>query len=142
MKGDDIELGMGRGISRRDFIYGASALAGLGVAAAAGGVFGQTSGASAQQSASSAAVNYPPLRNGMRGFHPGSFEPVHGMAWNGQTPPAAEDTGEIYDLVVVGGGLSGLAAAYYYRKKAGPNARVLIIVTRSATSSSTKVEDW
>tara|TARA_R110002072_G_scaffold303107_2_gene493825 strand:- start:103322 stop:105313 length:1992 start_codon:yes stop_codon:yes gene_type:complete len=127
MKGDDIELGMGRGISRRDFIYGASALAGLGVAAAAGGVFGQTSGASAQQSASSAAVNYPPLRNGMRGFHPGSFEPVHGMAWNGQTPPAAEDTGEIYDLVVVGGGLSGLAAAYYYRKKAGPNARVLII---------------
>jgi spermidine dehydrogenase len=39
----------------------------------------------------------------------------------------AADTGESYDLVVVGGGISGLAAAYFYRKNAGKNARILIL---------------
>ena len=29
---------------------------------------------------------------------------------------APEKTGENYDLVVVGGGISGLAAAYFFRK--------------------------
>src|SRR5439155_26010155 len=37
------------------------------------------------------------------------------------------DTGETYDLVVVGGGISGLAAAYFYRKHAGSSARILIL---------------
>ena len=31
------------------------------------------------------------------------------------------ETGEDYDLVVIGGGISGLAAAYFYRKHAGPS---------------------
>jgi len=34
---------------------------------------------------------------------------------------------ETYDLIVVGGGISGLSAAYFFRKMAGPKARVLII---------------
>ena len=34
---------------------------------------------------------------------------------------------EHYDLVIVGGGLSGLAAAHFCRKKAGKGARVLIL---------------
>jgi spermidine dehydrogenase len=37
------------------------------------------------------------------------------------------DTGERYDLVVVGGGISGLAAAYFFRKKAGNSAKILIL---------------
>ncbi len=37
------------------------------------------------------------------------------------------DTGELYDLVVVGGGVSGLAAAYFFRKEAGPDARILVL---------------
>ena len=36
-------------------------------------------------------------------------------------------TGETFDLVVVGGGISGLAAAYFYRKLAGNSARILIL---------------
>jgi spermidine dehydrogenase len=40
---------------------------------------------------------------------------------------AATDTGEAYDLVVVGGGLSGLAAAYFFRKLQGPHAKILIL---------------
>ena len=36
---------------------------------------------------------------------------------------APEATGERYDLVVVGGGISGLAAALHYRQQAGAGAR-------------------
>src|SRR6202007_1030132 len=36
-------------------------------------------------------------------------------------------TGEVYDLVVVGGGISGLAAAHFFRKKAGEKARILVL---------------
>ncbi len=36
-------------------------------------------------------------------------------------------TGESYDLVVVGGGISGLAAALYFRRSAGPSARILVL---------------
>jgi spermidine dehydrogenase len=36
-------------------------------------------------------------------------------------------TGESYDLVSVGGGISGLAAAYRFRQKAGRNAKILIL---------------
>ena len=34
---------------------------------------------------------------------------------------------ERYDLVVVGGGISGLAAAWFYRRAAGPSARILVL---------------
>ncbi len=126
MKGNDRELGMGRAISRRDFLYGTSAMAGVGILSASG-LDAQIATNAAEGGARATASTYPPLRHGMRGFHPGSFEPVHAMAWTGYSPPKAEATGEVYDLVVVGGGLSGLAAAYYYRKKAGPSAKVLIL---------------
>ena len=69
---------------------------------------------------------YPPTLQGMRGSHEGSFEIAHGMrdgaSWQ------AVDAGEAeYDLVVVGGGISGLSAAYFFIKQNGPNSRVLII---------------
>ena len=48
------------------------------------------------------------------------------LAREGKHWDAADDIGETYDLVVVGGGISGLAAAYYYRKQ-NPSARVLIL---------------
>src|SRR5262249_25849578 len=34
---------------------------------------------------------------------------------------------EGYDLIVVGGGISGLAAAWFYRRAAGENARILVL---------------
>jgi spermidine dehydrogenase len=123
MNKDDRELGMGLDISRRDFIHGISAT--VGAAALAGGLPGAALAKAGY--APAAAATYPPLRTGMRGLHPGSFEPVHQLAWAGDEPPAGESTGEIYDLVVVGGGLSGLASAYYYRKQAGPDAKILIL---------------
>ena len=65
----------------------------------------------------------------MRGSHPGSFDAAHslrdGTFWDSAGKP--EDTGETYDLIVVGGGISGLAAAHFYRKATGGKARILIL---------------
>jgi spermidine dehydrogenase len=72
---------------------------------------------------------YPPALTGMRGNHDGTFTYAHqlrdGKRWDASG--TAVKTGETYDLVVVGGGISGLAAAYFYRKSAGKNARILIL---------------
>lgn len=72
---------------------------------------------------------YPPALTGMRGSHPGSFEAAHslrdGTFWDSAGKP--EDTGETYDLIVVGGGISGLSAAHFYRKASGGKARILIL---------------
>jgi spermidine dehydrogenase len=69
---------------------------------------------------------YPPALSGMRGSHPGSFEAAHALR-DGRSSTVPVDTGERYDLIVVGGGISGLAAAYFYRKTAGPKAKILIL---------------
>jgi spermidine dehydrogenase len=39
----------------------------------------------------------------------------------------AVDTGETYDLAIVGGGITGLTAAYYFAKNAGPGATCLVL---------------
>jgi spermidine dehydrogenase len=45
---------------------------------------------------------------------------------DGRALGAPVDTGEVYDLVVVGAGMAGLAAAYFYRKQI-PRSKVLVI---------------
>src|SRR5437773_1884039 len=42
-------------------------------------------------------------------------------------PASAKDTGEVYDLVVVGGGISGLTAAYYFNKATGGRKKCLVL---------------
>jgi spermidine dehydrogenase len=74
------------------------------------------------------ASGYPPALTGMRGSHIGSFEVAHQLAREGRADwgPIEEPDSDNYDLVVVGGGISGLAAAHYFRK-ASPGARILIL---------------
>src|SRR5215472_5485839 len=71
---------------------------------------------------------YPPALTGLRGQHPGSFEVAHEFARAGKRyaidDPAPEES---YDLIVVGGGISGLAAAWFYRRAVGANARILVL---------------
>ena len=126
MNAEDRNLGMDRPITRRDFVSGVSvAIGGSLVASKVGQARGAVDAAAAQP-VEPTPGNYPPMRNGLRGAHPGSFESAH-AARTAPSPPAAEDTRETYDLIVVGGGLSGLAAAYYYRKRSGPAARILVL---------------
>src|SRR6266567_2139165 len=124
----DRELGMHRKITRRDFLNGVAVTAGAAMMpwdlSAAGLGEGQ-----AAVGPESSPTCYPPALIGMRGSHPGSFDAAHalrdGNFWDTAGKP--EDTGEVYDLIVVGGGISGLAAAHFYRKATGGSARILIL---------------
>jgi spermidine dehydrogenase len=116
---------MGRRITRRDFLNGLALTAGT-------ALLSQHALAAALASEidpQSAADYYPPGLSGLRGSHPGAFETAHslrdGTFW--QTAGMPIDTGESYDLVIVGGGISGLAAAHFFRKAAGTRARILIL---------------
>jgi spermidine dehydrogenase len=112
---------MHRRITRRDFING--------VAVTAGAAMLPWQLFAADEAPEKSPNYYPPALTGMRGSHPGSFEAAHslrdGTFWDSVGKP--EDTGESYDLIVVGGGISGLSAADFYRKVAGAKARILIL---------------
>jgi len=120
MKKTDRELGMDRDITRRDFIHDFS-FASLGLALPA------SIAARTPDAAPPASTDYPPTRTGLRGSHPGAFEVAHALALEGKAFPPPVDLDENYDLVVVGGGISGLAAAYYYRQRFGADSRILIL---------------
>lgn len=122
MKPSDRNLGMDRQISRRDLLLG------MGASAASTFIPGRAFADEMLQLESTGGPYYPPALNGLRGSHPGSFEVAHQLGREGKTDWGSveqPDTG-VYDLVVVGAGLSGLSAAYLYRKKL-PNARILIL---------------
>lgn len=119
----DRALGMQRHITRRDFLNG--------IAVGAAGVLLAPRWLLALEQAApeKAPGYYPPALTGLRGSHEGSYEVAHavrdGSFWD--AAGAAEDTGEVYDLVVVGGGLSGLAAAHFFRKAEGASASILVL---------------
>jgi len=101
-------------VSRRDFLNGIA----LTIA----------SGLTPAEQLAADPPRYPPALTGLRGQHPGSFEVAHEFARAGKAyvigdPPPEEN----YDLIVVGGGISGLAAAWFYRRAVGANARILVL---------------
>ncbi len=112
-------------ITRRDFLNGVA----VGIAGAWIGGCDWVGGQSMPAEAQNAPGYYPPILNGMRGSHEGSYAVAHalrdGSFWKTAGAPIA--TGETYDLVVVGAGIGGLAAAHYYRARAGDASRILIL---------------
>jgi spermidine dehydrogenase len=119
MNESDRKLGMGRDISRRDFIHDLG-LGSLALALPGWGSANPTTGPDG-------ALYYPPTLTGLRGSHPGAFEVAHALAREGKVFGNPADLDEEYDLVVVGGGLSGLAAAYFQRKLNGHGSRILVL---------------
>jgi len=117
------DLGMRRRIRRRDFLNGMALATGTAVGRRIATAF------ETEHVPETSPDYYPPVLTGLRGSHEGSFEVAHrvrdGEFWKQAGTPT--DTGETYDLVVVGGGISGLAAAHFFRKAAGAKARTLIL---------------
>ncbi|MCP4006344.1 MAG: NAD(P)/FAD-dependent oxidoreductase, partial [bacterium] len=118
MKSRDRELGMDRSITRRDLLHGMGALA-------AGALGTQCSRMSAPEHS---AADCPAALTGLRGSHVGSFEVAHELALAGRRDwgTVHRPDSHVYDLVVVGGGFSGLAAAYFFLQQK-PKARILIL---------------
>jgi len=117
---NDQDLGMHRNITRRDFLNG--------VAVAAGATL-LPPNLLADGDPENSPTYYPPTLTGLRGSHVGAFEAIHslrdGNFWDTAGKP--QDTGEDYDLIVVGGGISGLSSAYYFQRAAGGKAKILIL---------------
>lgn len=108
-------------ISRRHFLQGSAALTGgLMLSACTKEVYRPA------QPETVAKVYYPPALTGLRGNHEGSEVSAHSVALQGKSYSLPGNASEKYDLVVIGGGLSGLSAAYLYRQQQ-PDAKVLIL---------------
>jgi spermidine dehydrogenase len=126
MSGDkDHELGMNRPIRRRDFLNGMSVAIGASLVEP-GSFWAQVLDDSNNYAPEKDPGYYPPAKTGMRGSHDGSWEVAHAMR-DGKTWDNPAQDPDSYDLIVVGGGISGLSAAYFYRQTAGPNAKILVL---------------
>ena len=119
----DKDLGMNCGITRRDFLNGVAVTAGAAILPPH-----LVAAIQHDLDPEKSSGYYPPALTGLRGSHAGSFEVAHslrdGESWEKAGKPA--ETGETFDLIVVGGGISGLSAAHFFRKS-NPNARILIL---------------
>jgi spermidine dehydrogenase len=126
-KNEKERLGMNRAITRRDFLNGMA----LAIAGSYTGAYLLNSEASAETVTSfpqdTPGYN-PPALTGMRGSNKGSFEIAHAIRDGSLSLKSDDniDTGEQFDLLVVGCGISGLAAAYYYRMQI-PAAKILLL---------------
>jgi spermidine dehydrogenase len=105
-------------VTRRDFVHGL----GLG-----GTMLAFPAGVSARTNEGLSPVSYPPLRTGLRGSHPGSYEAAHDLARKEHSVELPRKTDEHYDLVVVGAGVSGLAASHYYLQRFGADSKILLL---------------
>ena len=105
------------GISRRAFLNGVS----LGIAGTIAPIdFLKSQGIGIDY--------YPPTLTGIRGNHPGSFNDAHKLAFTGSGfIDEVQDLGESYDLVIVGGGISGLSAAHFFKERTTSIPSMLIL---------------
>jgi spermidine dehydrogenase len=118
-------LGMNRSIPRRDFLNGAA----IGITGAAAAMYGISAKLASLAERSPDLANYPPLRSGLRGQYPEAVAQFSDLTKGSFAAfPILDGTvTEDYDLIIVGGGISGLSAAHFYRTALGSAQRILIL---------------
>jgi spermidine dehydrogenase len=135
----DRELGMHRKITRRDFLDGVAIAVGGAAVAGPFALGGMARGDAQEKNAGGTPFgaqgkpalqnDNPPALTGLRGDQDKVYEFAHrlrdGKAW--ESFGTAEEKKEVYELIVVGAGISGLAAAYFYRQLYGEKSRILIL---------------
>lgn len=120
---DENALGMNTEITRRDFLgstllaSGAVLLNGIAPAELLASDDDWTGYGGVGEYSRSNGNTYEVLQAGHK-MRDGAYNPL---------PADVVDTGEIYDCVIVGGGISGLAAALTFLRLAGPKASVLVL---------------
>jgi spermidine dehydrogenase len=141
-KGSPIELGSGESITRRDFVDGV--LGGAAMLALGG------------RAGAQAAPIPPGLGPDWYGYGGvGDYAPSHGntpeliaqahSVRDGQWSAShidASDTGEAYDLIIVGGGMTGLGAALQFTQKSRPGARALLIENHPVLGGESKRNEF
>ena len=111
---------MKKNITRRDFLNGAQ----VAIGATLLSPWIKSCGVANPYAFSLDKDYYPPAKKGLRGSHDGSWEVMHARVTGEQW--TSETIEEEYDLVIVGGGISGLSSAYFYVQQY-PNAKILIL---------------
>lgn len=116
---DDV-LGVNTGITRRDFLNGSLiSVGGLWAANLSPmEVFAGAQNTRAVAAASSWGGNSVDVFDAGHAVRDGIYDNPN---------ITAEETGEVFDLVVVGGGFSGLGAAYYFNKAKDGKGKVLVL---------------
>ena len=142
----DRELGIDREITRRDFIYGSSLL--VGGALAGCNPTGDSAPAASQDYGFTVGNDW----YGPGGF--GDYAESHGNTpelmrtahdiragrFNASSASAA-DSGEVFDLVIVGGGFAGLSAAHHFHRL-NPSGRALILDNHPIFGGEAKRNDF
>ena len=120
------KLGLDQTITRRDFVYGSSLLVGGALSGCATGGSQEGYGFDVGKSwyGPGGVGDYAPSHGNTPGVV-GVAHEIRSGRFNGPLGDAS-DSGEFYDLVVVGGGFSGLSAAFHFNRL-HPGGKALIL---------------
>ena len=145
----DKALGMGADITRRDFVNGLAA--GAAGALLAGGRAGAKSTADASAQAAAGLADDPWTGPSCFGDYQGSNgntaavrDAAHAVRDELFDDPfgAAKDAGEIFDLVVVGGGFAGLGAAFTFLRGRKDGQSCLILDNHPVIGGEAKLNEF
>jgi spermidine dehydrogenase len=142
----DKELGLDQLITRRDFVYGSSLLLGGALTSCATGA-GPAATSGDDYSFSVGGDWYGPGGSGdyalSHGNTPDLIQAAHEIRAGRFKRPLTDaiDSGEDYDLVIVGGGFSGLSAAHHFQRL-NPTGRALIIDNHPIFGGEAKRNDF
>lgn len=126
MRQDERDLGLDVRVTRRDFLDSALLAAGTALLGMPAPLFGRESpGANPEWDGFGGVGDYARSHGNMWSSMQAAHDLRDGRFGGDQAARRAIDTTERYDLVVVGGGLSGLSAAYHFQKLRG--GKVLIL---------------